>query len=557
MSQGRYPLRHPVRKVYPGYLKRDKHGFTKRLLLVAWVSLFSLIVVASAGALSYRVKERDTLYSISNTFKISEEQLRLVNGLESSTIKTGQELIIPHDFYMVAPGEGLYSVARKSGVDMNKLLRINQLSSNSVVQAYTKLRIPVDGAIQKVHIVQANESWAILEDLYGMSEAQLKVYSGLSRDAQLREGMQIFLTEGMIASHLVVEGETLYSLARRYGVSVDQLMQYNALNTDVIRAGQQLKLWDPVVDNISSTPRSEPLTTPLDIAPPLDVPSLIDPSDIKYAYLQPVNMYFQRQPSVAMQPSTHYAEPQRENVTTDYADASTLYQNFKKDVASLPSLSKKLVGYKIMLDPGHGGLDPGALGTAVIGNKSYYLVEDEYVYDIALRLYAILIQHGAEVELTILAPNHTIRDNKNLESFVNQKNEVYNDSNEERRPVGGRWGLQKRVELTQKFLAGRRSKSIFMSLHADSGEVSGLVLTSATPSTASKALANKIIAGAKRGKVVSDDYLVLKGNPAEASVLVEVRTMSSSEARALLDPKARQQDAQQLADAILAYAAEV
>lgn len=178
---------------------------------------------------------------------------------------------------------------------------------------------------------------------------------------------------------------------------------------------------------------------------------LIDPIEIKYAYFQPSRLYFSRPPTIPVQPSAHYADPQATSVESDYADASLLYANFKEDVAQLPVLSDTLKGYKIMLDPGHGGYDPGALGSVNIGGKTYYLVEDEYVYDIALRLYAILVQHGAEVDLTILAPNHTIRENSDLESFVNQKNEVYNDAKESRRPVGGRWGLRKRVEITQRF----------------------------------------------------------------------------------------------------------
>ncbi|MBX5439445.1 MAG: LysM peptidoglycan-binding domain-containing protein [Thermoflavifilum sp.] len=45
--------------------------------------------------------------------------------------------------------------------------------------------------------------------------------------------------------HQVQKGETLYSIARRYGVSVQQLMQWNQLHDTTIRIGQRLVLYLP------------------------------------------------------------------------------------------------------------------------------------------------------------------------------------------------------------------------------------------------------------------------------------------------------------------------
>jgi len=41
-------------------------------------------------------------------------------------------------------------------------------------------------------------------------------------------------------THLVVRGDTLFSLARKYGVTVEQLRQWNNLQSGVIRVGQLL-----------------------------------------------------------------------------------------------------------------------------------------------------------------------------------------------------------------------------------------------------------------------------------------------------------------------------
>ena len=42
--------------------------------------------------------------------------------------------------------------------------------------------------------------------------------------------------------HKVQSGDTLYSIARRYNTSVNQLKQVNGLTGDVIRVGQSLRL---------------------------------------------------------------------------------------------------------------------------------------------------------------------------------------------------------------------------------------------------------------------------------------------------------------------------
>jgi LysM repeat protein len=42
------------------------------------------------------------------------------------------------------------------------------------------------------------------------------------------------------SSHVVAKGDTLFSISRRYGVSVNRVRQLNSLNSDTIRIGQEL-----------------------------------------------------------------------------------------------------------------------------------------------------------------------------------------------------------------------------------------------------------------------------------------------------------------------------
>ncbi len=82
--------------------------------------------------------------------------------------------------------------------------------------------------------------------------------------------------------------------------------------------------------------------------------------------------------------------------------------------------SNDLEGAVFYLVSGHGGPDPGALGK--YGNKT--LAEDEYAYDITLRLAKRLQENGAKVNMVIQDKNDGIRDESYLEM---DKDEVCNN----------------------------------------------------------------------------------------------------------------------------------
>lgn len=72
--------------------------------------------------------------------------------------------------------------------------------------------------------------------------------------------------------------------------------------------------------------------------------------------------------------------------------------------------SNRLAGACFYVVSGHGGPDPGAIGK--VGR--YELHEDEYAYDIALRLARNLMQEGAEVHIIIQDAKDGIRDDSYL-----------------------------------------------------------------------------------------------------------------------------------------------
>jgi len=85
---------------------------------------------------------------------------------------------------------------------------------------------------------------------------------------------------------------------------------------------------------------------------------------------------------------------------------------FGPKYASYNVESNRLKGAVFFLSSGHGGPDPGAIGKS--GGKELH--EDEYAYDITLRLARCLMMEGATVHMIIQDPKDGIRDDKYLQN---------------------------------------------------------------------------------------------------------------------------------------------
>lgn len=81
---------------------------------------------------------------------------------------------------------------------------------------------------------------------------------------------------------------------------------------------------------------------------------------------------------------------------------AVLFGKYGRPTAS----DQALRGAVFYLMSGHGGPDPGAVGQ--YGNAK--LAEDEYAYDVTVRLARVLMEHGATVHMIVQDPNDGIRD---------------------------------------------------------------------------------------------------------------------------------------------------
>ena len=88
-----------------------------------------------------------------------------------------------------------------------------------------------------------------------------------------------------------------------------------------------------------------------------------------------------------------------------------VYPIFGPDYEYTPKKSDALKNRVFYIVSGHGGPDPGAIGK----RQSHHLCEDEYAYDVALRLVRKLIENGAVAYMIVRDPDDGIRDGEFLD----------------------------------------------------------------------------------------------------------------------------------------------
>jgi len=90
----------------------------------------------------HTVQSGESLFSISGMYHIAMEQLRSVNGLETTNIVPGQALLIPLYIYTVQPGDSLTGIANKALVSLDQLRAANPSVNPYLLQPGMQIMIP-------------------------------------------------------------------------------------------------------------------------------------------------------------------------------------------------------------------------------------------------------------------------------------------------------------------------------------------------------------------------------------------------------------------------------
>lgn len=216
---------------------------------------------------TYRVQAGDTLYSIARKFNTTVNDIKRVNNLNSNTLAIGQNLIIPSNgaetpipqeslTYAVKAGDTLYSLAKRFNTTVDNIKSANNLTSNIlslgqilIISTNDELIPPVSS---KTYIVKSGDSLFSIASKYNITVNNLKSTNNLSSNI-ISIGQELIIPTNEMPStsyitYTVKSGDNLYSIARRYDTTVDNIIKENKLTSNLLSLGQQLLISTKVKD---------------------------------------------------------------------------------------------------------------------------------------------------------------------------------------------------------------------------------------------------------------------------------------------------------------------
>ena len=212
---------------------------------------------------TYTVKRGDTLYGISNQFGVSVADLISLNNVNPSNLQIGTVLKIPiasgvnpdNTFiYTVKKGDSLYSIARIYNTTVDDLIKINNLKSTNlsigqklkISETYNDVTLPdyINYTVKKgdtLYSIAKNNNIdvdTIIRD-NSLNTNNLKIGQVLKIRTQ---NVEECFGNDYAVEYIVKKGDTLYSIAKKFNITVDEIKRINNLKTNNLSIGQKLKV---------------------------------------------------------------------------------------------------------------------------------------------------------------------------------------------------------------------------------------------------------------------------------------------------------------------------
>jgi len=188
------------------------------------------------------------------------------NHVTTASNETDAGHINDSDFYVVKENETLLEVSKKYSVSLTQLKQANNLKSTLInkgqrlrvnnfdavsgttsqsIDTYTEY---VDSSSPDFHIVSKNETLFSLAKQYGLTVNELKRLNNLSSNLIIpNQKLRVngFAELGDVNNssvHIVKRGDNLYRIALNNGTTVEAIKRLNGLTSNVIKIGQKLQL---------------------------------------------------------------------------------------------------------------------------------------------------------------------------------------------------------------------------------------------------------------------------------------------------------------------------
>ena len=200
--------------------------------------------------------------------------------------------------HSVGEKETLYGISRRYGASIESILQYNPtadagLEIGQILKVpYTAKKVsrPGDGSM---HTVAAKETMYSISKQYGVSIDEITEWNNLT-DNTLSIGQQLIIKKGAASSparpstpevssskkgiHTVAAKETMFSISRQYGISVQQLKDWNKLEGTELNIGQELVVVSTQGDPAKEVAKVTQTSPPVQSVPVQNTPTQSTPS---------------------------------------------------------------------------------------------------------------------------------------------------------------------------------------------------------------------------------------------------------------------------------------
>lgn len=201
-------------KEVPFIWNEDSTGNKRKDSAANKVPFSDLNISAVNGSKCIVAKKGISLLAVATQYDIQLSRLLTYNDLMHDGILPDDQLVFlqkkqergAKEFYITKQNETLYDIAQNQGIQLQYLLNYNELNVAAVLQEGTRLNLqqkstiktiesnPVSVTKTKTHEVQAREGLYTISKKYGITVNQLKEWNDLTSD-QLQIGQQLIVTK--------------------------------------------------------------------------------------------------------------------------------------------------------------------------------------------------------------------------------------------------------------------------------------------------------------------------------------------------------------------------
>lgn len=201
----------------------------------------------------YIVQAGDSLWSIAHRFGTTVDELIRINNLTDSILSIGQQLLISETdtrptetfIYVIVPGDTLWSITNRFGTTIEEVMKLNNMSSTTINVGQQLLIpgvAPEPPAETFIYTIVAGDTLWNIANRFNITVEELMQLNNLTAVA-INIGQQLVIPGTAPAEPLVytvVAGDSLWGIANRFGTTVDKIINLNNLTSSIISIGQNL-----------------------------------------------------------------------------------------------------------------------------------------------------------------------------------------------------------------------------------------------------------------------------------------------------------------------------